>query len=67
MLSAAAASYWRDMERANPWMMIDGEPEDGNSLNGHKNRHGVVAKRWTAKMGWMRWRKGRWEKVVLGA
>ena len=64
VLSAAADGYWRDMERANPWMMIDGAPEDGNSINGHRGRHGKVSMRWTAKTGWMRWRKGKWEKCL---
>ena len=63
VLSAAAASYWRDMERANPWMMIDGAPEDGNSINGHKGRHGKVSMRYVCGKGWMRWRKGGWERV----
>jgi len=63
VLSAAGASYWRDMERANPWMMIDGAPEDGNSLNGHKNRHGVVAKRYIPGKGWYEWRNGRWQET----
>ena len=65
VLSAAAAGYWKDMERANPWMMIDGKPEDGNSPNGHRNRHGKVSMRWTAATGWMRWRKGRWEREIV--
>lgn len=62
VLSASAEGYWRDMERANPWMMIDGRPEDGNSLNGHRGRHGKVSMR---RVGgkWYRWRKGRWEEM----
>jgi len=64
VLSAAAASYWRDMERANPWMMIDGAPEDGNSINGHKGRHGKVAKRYVHGKGWYEWRDGGWRKIV---
>ena len=63
VLGAAAEGYWRDMERANPWMMIDGKPEDGNSINGHRGRHGVVAKRYVPGKGWHEWRNGRWERV----
>lgn len=63
VLSAAADGYWKDMERANPWMMIDGTPEDGNSLNGHKGCHGKVAKRYVHGKGWMEWKDGGWRRV----
>ena len=63
VLSAAADDWWKDMERANPWMMIDGKPEDGNSLNGHRGRHGKVSMRYVSGVGWMRWRKGGWEMM----
>lgn len=63
VLSAAADGYWKDMERANPWMMIDGKPEDGNSLNGHRGRHGKVAKRYIPGKGWHEWRNGRWQRT----
>ncbi len=62
VLSAAAKGYWRDMERANPWMMIDGTPEDGNSINGRYGRHGKVSKRY-ANGKWHEWRNGRWEEA----
>lgn len=63
VLSAAADGYWKDMERANPWMMIDGKPESGDSLNGHRNRHGKVSKRYIESKGWFEWRNGRWERM----
>ena len=63
VLSAAAEGYWRDMERANPWMMIDGKAEDGNSANGHRCRQGKVAKRYIPGKGWHEWRNGTWEKI----
>lgn len=62
VLSAAAEGYWRDMERANPWMMIDGAPEDGNSINGHRGRHGKVSMR-RVNGKWYRWRSGRWQEM----
>lgn len=61
VLSAGAEGYWRDMERANPWMMIDGKPEDGNSINGHRGRHGKVSMRYV-RGRWHRWRNGRWQE-----
>ena len=59
VMGPAAAGYWRDMERANPWMVVDGRPEDGNSLNGRYGRHGKVSRRFAGGK-WHRWRDGRW-------
>ena len=59
VLGAAAKGWWDDMKRMNPWMCADGCVPDGNSVNGHRGRHGVVRERFM-RGRWWKWEHGEW-------
>lgn len=61
VLTEAGADYWRFLERRYPWQALDGQPQFDDSINGHRNRHGKVGRRFIPGKGWYRWGKGGWE------
>ena len=52
VLTDAGEGFWQDMQRRYHWQAEDGNWNDGNSANGHRNHFGVVRERYRA---------GRWE------
>lgn len=57
-------AWWRDQERRYPFIMAGGNRPDGtDSLNGHRNRHGKVSRRFVPGKGWYEWRGGGWERA----
>ncbi len=52
VMTEAGDSFWKDMKRRYPWQNHDGKVHYEESLNGRRNRLGIVKERY---------RNGRWE------
>jgi hypothetical protein len=62
IMTPEGEDYWRFLRRKYPWQNPDGVPESTDSVNGHRNRFGKVARRYVPGKGWMRWERGTWRR-----